>query len=505
MRLVIDNLMGAMGMDATTILRIRPALTGFLRQFDGCFGRSQTRGHLGDYVRGQLSDLPRKSVEPMADAAGVPARTLQEFLSLSAWDTAMMRDLLQQRVGRDHAGPNSVGLIDETSFVKKGDKTAGVQRQYCGALGKQENCVVSVHLGYATATFHTLLDGELYLPQDTWHNDRQRCRAAGIPDEVVYRSKHDMALEQYRRALGNGVRFAWLTFDEFYGRSKQFLRELEGMGQNYVAEVPSDFYVWTKPPPVLHREHARDGPRPPGGRRRQYPRLKVQHNPMISVQSVAAYSPLMRRHEAVLYHVKDGSKGPILWHVKPMSVYLQDEHGLPTRPHHLLVAWNALDPTQVKYFLSNAPQGAATQTLLLVAFSRCKIERLFEDSKMELGLDHFEARKYIAVSRHLILSCVSRLFLAEFHQQQRNAGEKKPGVDAQPGGHGDASPGGDLEPRRPLLTQAGPGDQHAVVANATAQPQSRPQSPQAHDAAIKGDGDRAEKGTEMSVAEVVAL
>ena len=499
---VADNLTEVIGMDATTILRLRPALTRYLCEFDDCFGRSQTRGHLSTYVQGQLSDLQRKSVEPMADAAGVPARTLQEFLSLSAWDTAMMRDRLQRRVARRHAHPHSVGIIDETSFVKKGRKTACVQRQHCGTLGKRENCVVSVHLGYATPTFHALLDGELYLPQETWHQDRERCREAGIPDDVVYRSKHDIALEQYRRALGNGVRFAWVTFDEFYGRSKRFLRELDGMGQNYVAEVPIDFYVWTKPPPVLRRAHARD--RQPG-RPRGYPRLKVQHNPTIGVESVAAYSPLMRRQPAVTYHVKEGSKGPILWHVKHLLVYLQDERGLPTRAHHLLVAWNALDPSEVKYFISNAPEGAAVETMLLVAFSRCQIERLFEDSKMELGLDHFEARKFIAVSRHLILSCVSHLFLAEFHQEQTDAGEKKQRVDLEPGGHGDAPPGGDLDPRRALLAQAGRGDQRPTGDNATAQHQVRPQPSQADHAAIEGDGNCPQADAEVSMATAIAL
>jgi len=105
-----------------------------------------------------------------------------------------------------------VGIIDETSFVKKGDKTAGVQRQHCGAVGKQENCVVSVHLGYATPDprgFHTMLDGDLYLPRQSWHEDRERCRAAGIPEQVVYRPKWRIALEQLRRARGNGVRLAW--------------------------------------------------------------------------------------------------------------------------------------------------------------------------------------------------------------------------------------------------------------------------------------------------------
>ncbi len=273
-------------MDAQTILRIRPELTRYLHEFDNCFGRRNTRSHLDTYVEGQLGDLKRKSIEPIADAARMPPRTLQEFLSLSRWDEELMRDRLQQRVARRHASPNSVGVIDETSFAKKGHKTACVQRQHCGSTGKIDNCVVSVHLGSATPGdpdpgddpgdpeylrgFHTLLDGELYLPEETWHEDRRRCDEAGIGPDVVYRPKYKMALEQVRRALGNGVRFTWLTFDEGYGGKPPFLRALDRISLNYVGEVPVNFHAWTQPPELLHREHAR-WKKP--GRSRQPPSL----------------------------------------------------------------------------------------------------------------------------------------------------------------------------------------------------------------------------------------
>jgi SRSO17 transposase len=308
-------------------------------------------------VQGQLGDQPRKSVEPMADAAGVPPRTLQEFLSLAKWDESMMRDRLQRRVAARHGHAQSIGIIDETSFVKKGDKTACVQRQHCGAVGKLENCVVSVHLGYATPDFFTLLDGQLFLPEETWHHDRHRCEQAGIPDQIVYRPKWQIALEQYRRAIANGVRFAWLTFDEGYGQNGHFLRALDALGQNYVAEVPVDFMAWTRRPDVLYRQHRREK-RP--GRQKTYPRLKVKNNPRVEVRNILSYSPVMQARPWQDYYVKDGSKGPILWQAKHIKVYLADEHGLPTRPYHLLVARNALNHHEVKYFISNAPLGTST-------------------------------------------------------------------------------------------------------------------------------------------------
>src|SRR6516164_5401510 len=237
-------------MDAEKIRQLRPALRRYLRQFDDCFKDSRTRTHLPAYVRGQLSDLPRKSVEPMALAAGVPPRTLQQFLSLLEWDERRLVDRLQQGGARDHADPNAVGVIDETGCPKKGDKTPGVQRQYCGASGKVENCVITVHLAYAVEDFHCLLGSELFLPE-SWAGDRDRCRAAGIPDAVGYRPKWRIALELLDRATANGLRCAWLTFDEGYGGKPEFLRELGRRGQAYVAEVPSTFPGWLKPPRLV--------------------------------------------------------------------------------------------------------------------------------------------------------------------------------------------------------------------------------------------------------------
>jgi SRSO17 transposase len=486
-------------MDVKTIMRIKPELTRFLHQFDDCFGRVTTRRYLDLYVEGQLSNLPRKSIEPMADAVGEPPRNLQEFLSLFRWDEPAVRDCLQQYVARRHAHPQSVGAIDETSFAKKGAKTACVQRQHCGAVGKTENCVVSVHLGYATPEFYSLIDGELYLPEETWHNDRPRCREAGIPDDVVYRSKWQIALEQYRRAVANGVRFAWLTFDEGYGGKGPFLQALEALGQNYVAEVPASFMAWTRRPAVLYRAAARDRKH---GRRRHYPRLKVKNNPKVEVRNILSYSPRMRKIAWQDYYVKDGSKGPMVWQAKRLIVYLADEHGLPTHPYPLLVARNALDHNEVKYFISNAPEQTSVETLLRVAFTRWIIERAFEDSKTELGMDHFEVRKFLSIQRHLILSCLSHVFLSEFCLKHR--GEKS-GPDGLPGPDRHGVVGTGLGSGGTLFAEVRRKDQCATDVNATAQRKGGPQPPTPHNQTIAYDRHKTEEHTQMSLESLVAL
>jgi SRSO17 transposase len=404
-------------MDANQIRRLQPSLERYLNRFGDCFARRDTRAYLPVYVRGQLSDLSEKSCEPMALAAGVPPRNLQEFLAHYQWDEARARLKLQQMVVREHGGPHSIGIIDETSDVKKGDKTPGVQRQWCGTRGKTENCIVTVHLAYARADFHCLLDGDLYLPE-AWAADRQRCREAGIPDEVGYRPKWQMALDLYDRARANGVHFDWLTYDEGYGGKPEFLRQLDARGQVFVAEVPTTFTGWVREPQITERPYRRGG----RGRGRQTPRLLGGSRPAISAKAMLQYSPELRDQPWVKYRVKDGHKGPMVWEAKHILFTMKDAKGLPGRRLHLVVARNVLDPTEVKFFVSNAPPGTSVQVLLLVAFSRWRVERCFEDDKQEVGLDQWEGRRWLGLQRHLILTCISYLFLARTREQLR--GEK---------------------------------------------------------------------------------
>ena len=399
-------------MDADQIQQLKPMLSQFLRLFGGCFARWETRAHLPVYVEGQLSDLPRKSVEPIALQAGVAPRTLQEFLSLLQWDEDRMRDRLQAMVAAEHAGRHAIGVIDETSWVKKGNKTPGVQRQWCGALGKTDNCVVTVHLSLARAGFHCLLDGALYLPQ-SWAEDEERCQAAGMPEGLGYRPKWQLALELYDRARGNGVELAWVTFDEGYGSKPPFLRALEERGQRFVGEVPRTFTGWICPPRVTWRHFQRARGRP-----RQTPRRVAGSRPARTVEAMVRSTPALRTQPWQGWRVKDGTKGPMVWEVKHALFYPPDERGLPAaQPLHLVVTRNPLEPKALKFFVSNAPADTPVAALLLAGFSRWHVERCFEDGKGEIGLDHYEGRLYRGLKRHLAVSAVSYLFLARVREQ----------------------------------------------------------------------------------------
>ena len=406
-------------MDLQELKGLRRALEVFTRQFDDCVKTRPSRKHMRTYLNGQLGSLKRKSIEPIALEAGTPVRTLQEFLSIHRWDDDAVGRRLREILVRDHADPNAIGVVDETSFVKKGVKTAGVQRQYCGHSGKVENCVVTVHLGYVTPEFHAMIDGDLYLPEESWAEDRERCREAGIPEDVVYRPKGRIALDLVRRSLDESVPLRWITADEFYGRSREFRDTLSDWGLNYVVEIPSNLSGWSRMPRIEPAETLR-----PSGRRSRKRRVAGGE------KRARPVSKLWKRGGPSwqTYRVKDTQKGPEVWHVRETGFYPND-NGLPGRESRLVIAKNALSG-EVKYFLSDAAPEVALTTLLYVAFSRWHIERLFEDGKGQVGFGHFEVRNYTSLRRHLVLTNLSLYFLCE---QTTRLRKKKSLVDALPG------------------------------------------------------------------------
>jgi SRSO17 transposase len=411
-------------MTVEEVAALGPAFTGYLNGFRSCFVTKNTFGHLGTYCRGLLSDLPRKSVEPIALAAGCAVRTLQEFLTHHAWDHGRMRDEVQRRIVRDHlpapgggkpaGGVGIVGWIDETSVAKKGDKTPGVQRQYCGATGKVDNCVVTVHLACRCGDFSAILDNDLYLPEEAWDTGpgaERRRAAAHVPDEVVYTSKWLLALGQVRRAMANGVRFDWLTFDEWYGGKPGFLAALEDLGLLYVTEVPKNLPCF----PSL-------------------PKYRSLQRPFAAkpVENVCKWSKPFKGRPWEKVRLARKTLADQVWEVRAAQVYLSRDGGPLPRTHWLIVARNPRTG-EVKYFVSNAPPKTALTTLMKVAFTRAGVEHVFRLAKTEVGFGHFEGRSYRGLMRHMTLCQLVLLFAAE--QTDRLRGEK-PGGDGRADGAG---------------------------------------------------------------------
>ena len=373
------------------IARLGPAFASFLRRFYPCFLRKRTAAHCDNYCRGLLSDLPRKSVEPIALACGTAVRTPQEFLTTATWDHELARGMLQRHMAEviqalpaDPLG--TVGVIDETSCFKQGDKTPCVRRQYLGCLGKIDNGIVTVHIGVARGRFQALLDADLYLPR-SWDQDRQRCREAGIPDEVRYRAKWRIALDQLLRLHKNGVRFDWLTFDEGYGGKVPFLTVLSLAGQKFVAEVPVSFAVQT------------------GG-----PSRTCRADTLLTSEAARAG----RR-----YRIRRLTQADAWWRASGLPVQVRGH------AYTLVAAVNEAT-AEVKYFVTNAT-GEPLARVLAVAFRRATVEHSFRVAKTEAGLTHYEGRQYVGLLRHLVLALIVMAFVSIHTDRLR--GEKPAGDD----------------------------------------------------------------------------
>ncbi len=388
--------------------QLGPALTNFLDQFLPCCDYSQTHAHLGTYVRGLLSELPRKSVEPIALRAGTAVRTLQEFLKDHLWDHDDLRQRLRHNV-RDFLACSppddelgTVGIIDESGTPKKGDKTPGVQRQWCGRLGKTDNCVVTVHLALARGCYKTLIDADLFLPKK-WSDDRDRCREAGIPDELAHRTKWQIALEQVDRADSDGVSLDWLTFDEEYGKAPRFLAGLDQRGLLFVGEVPRILSCL-----AVNRQ----GRRP------------ADDTPARTAEQVVKNSRAFREQSWTIVRLARQTQPDQIWRVKTAQVWLHGADGWSVRAYWLV--WASNDETgEEKFFISNAPQDASVQTLMKVAFRRWNVEHGLRVAKSELGFGHFEGRNYVALMRHMSLCLLSMSFAAA--QAEGMRGEKSRG------------------------------------------------------------------------------
>jgi len=440
MILLTENILENLAMTSEQIASLQPALAKLLERFRSCFERGKTFGYLEKYILGLLSDVKRKSIEPMALAAGVAVRTLQEFLAFFRWNEERAGQQLIRLVASEHSSREAIGVLDASGHCKQGDKTPGVQRQWCGESGKIDNCVVGQHLLYTDNDPHNpfscVLASDLFLPED-WAKDPARCREAGIPEEIRHRPKWQIGLEQVRQANREGIRFSFLTADEDYGKVPQFWFDLDTMGQWAVAEVPKNFLCWPKAPAYRSA-------------RSEYAAKRVDN--------IARHSPVFYSQSWKRVQIKEATRGPCVWHVKAGQVHLVDTRSrragtgsTPTdRTYWLIVAKNKTTG-EVKYFVSNAPPHVLLLRLLEVAFARWHIEKWFERAKQETGFGSFEVRTYRSLMRHWLASRIAMYFLAD--QTQRLRGEKSADHVGTSGGRGEHV---SLEPLEPLAPLVGP-------------------------------------------------
>jgi len=351
----------------------------------GRFGRAEPRARAREYVSGLVAGLERKNGWTLAEWAGeVSPDGMQRLLRRADWDVDGVRDDVRDYVIGQLGDRDGVLIVDDTGFLKKGTRSAGVQRQYSGTAGRTENCQVGTFLAYASVHGHALIDRELYLPQ-SWADDRDRCRAAGIPDQVEFTTKPRQAQVMISRAIAAGVPFAWVTADETYGQAKYLQAWLEGQDVSYVMAIRCSDTLTTSV-----GEQRADA--------------LIAAAPSRSWQRISTGA---------------GAHGPREFDWVRIPVRTRQR---PGRGHWLLARRSLSDPEEIAYYACYGPRRSSTADLAWTAGSRWHIEECFQQAKGEAGLDHYQVRSWRAWYAHITLSMLALAWLAASRAQAVKGG-----------------------------------------------------------------------------------
>lgn len=390
-------------------------LDAFLADLTASLGRSERHRWAKAYLQGLLLDGARKSIEPLAHRTGVDVQSLRQFVGQSPWAVEEIQGRLAGKVV-DLLSQPEVWMIDETSFPKAGEASVGVARQYCGALGKIANCQVAVSLHWSTAEASCPVAWRLYLPE-SWLKTAERRAAGKIPEEVVYRSKNQLALDLMDQALAWEVPRLPVVADSAYGNDFDFRSGLRERKMQYAVAVEPSTKVWTSDPAA-----APVAPRKPRGRPQKYPALKDLTEPQ-TLAEVARACPKEAWHQVTW---RQGTKGPMRSRFARVKVWAahawrKSEH--PKREMEwLLMEWpeGAQEPSD--YWLAQLDDPAVSlRRLIRIARSRWRVEMDYRELKEELGLDHYEGRHWLGWHHHVTLVSMAFAFLrAEQARSKKN-------------------------------------------------------------------------------------
>jgi len=376
--------------------------------------RSESRKDRADaYLRGLLLDAEStKTAEAIAlKVHGDPSqvRMTQVFLAQSPWTDEPLRGELVSWVDKELGTAEGTLIVDESGLPKCGSDSVGVARQYCGATGKIDNCQMGVYLTYASAKGHTLLDERLYLPEE-WARDMPRREKAGVPANVVFRTKPELGLELVR-TVGPKVRHGWVTFDEADGKDPGFLSGLEELEERYIGEVPKNFRGWLRRPEVEEPKRTR------AGKLRGRPRVRAGEPPPQTVEEIAAGLPssVWKRLQ-----FREGTKGPQMAHFAAVRM-VAERDDLPGPELWLMVERSCDQAPYIKYYVSNAAPDCPLLTLAQAGHNRWPTEDCFLRGKQEVGLDDYEVRGWRGWHHHMTLVMLALWFLV---LQKRRLGEK---------------------------------------------------------------------------------
>ena len=384
----------------------REHINRFLKRYLPLFYREEQRGHAAAFVRGLLSGLQRKSVEPIAAQAGVPRKDLQYFVGCGGWDDDKVMAEVRQHVREELADDDGVIVLDPSAFPKRGDHSCGVARQWCGRMGKKENCQIGVFLAYTSAKGHAPLDRRLYLPQD-WIDDPVRRKECHVPEDLTYRKTWEIARDLLGRS-GVDVPHKWVVGDDEFGRASEFRAALRGDGERYVLDVPCNTNV-----------RDLDGRRPPRKKAHKGAKRKV---PFVRVDTWARKLPADCWTQLT---IRDGAKGPL--EVEAVTARVCARRSRRIGPEERLLVIRTLGPKpDWTYCMSNAAPDEPLAELVRARSCRHRVEEVFEQAKGEVGLAHYEVRSWVGWHHHVTLAFLALWFLVI---ERMRMGGKNPGGD----------------------------------------------------------------------------
>jgi SRSO17 transposase len=385
------------GVASPVFQQVEQRLEEFLEPFAASLVRREQVAHVRTFVSGLLSDLKDRNVESIAYRFGQERLPLQHFIGASEWDDRALRDELARQIGRELGEPDGVLVFDPSGFPKSGRESVGVARQWCGRLGKVDNCQVAVFLGYVSSVEHALVDTRLYLPKE-WTSDKKRMAKAGVPKGEKYRTRHQLALELLAQH-GPLLPHAWIAGDDEMGRPTWFRRRLRELEERYLLAVPSN---------TLIRDLA---VQPPVGTGRGRP-------PQRPWQRVADWAQAQPDAEWIALDVRDGSKGPLLVELLATRVKARNERQRESADEETLVVIRyrdreSRDVTKSDYYLSNASADTAPAEFARAAKAEHRIEECLQRAKSEAGLADYEVRNWIGWQHHQTLSLIATWFLVQ--------------------------------------------------------------------------------------------
>lgn len=380
-------------------------LQEFQAAFHDCFVRSEPREHFFDYMVGQFSELERKSIEPMAlQVEGGNIRGMQRFISDATWDEAHMLWTYHHLVADDLGDPNGVVLFDESGFAKKGKESAGVARQYCGTLGKVENCQVGVFAAYASRHGYAFLDKRLFLPE-VWFSEAYAKRRATcqVPQNLAFHRKPQLAAAMLQAISEEGlVPFKYVVADCLYGNSPAFLDAVDAcVGVTALVAIPSETRCWLQRPQTEDKTYKYKG-------EVRSKRVVVASAPEPS--TVAALAASLPASSWYRRKVSEGTKGPIGYAFARKRVTLWKD-GLPDRTVWLVIKRTLGTKPSYAYYISNAPVSTPLGLFVWLSGVRWAVEQCLEEGKTELGMDHYEVRKYPGWHHHILTTMLAHFFL----------------------------------------------------------------------------------------------